>query len=193
VSRLRAFGGARALLWAAPLALVAANVVWLFAFGSGSRVRDRELDRTLARLEREDRQLETRLAAREKLWIAAHDNEESLAELLGGRLSTEEARFTDQVREVKSLAERAGLDPQSIGYPKDVLEQYGLVRRSFVLPVSGSWASLRTFLNLIELTPSFLTVEEIGVSDSDGKVTVRLRLATFFTTGGGATAAGAGS
>jgi len=193
VSRLRAFGGARALLWAAPLALVAANVVWLFAFGSGSRVRDRELDRTLARLEREDRQLETRLAAREKLWIAAHDNEESLAELLGGRLSTEEARFTDQVREVKSLAERAGLDPQSIGYPKDVLEQYGLVRRSFVLPVSGSWASLRTFLNLIELTPSFLTVEEIGVSESDGKVTVRLRLATFFTTSRGATAAGAGS
>jgi len=193
VSRLRAFGGARALLWAAPLALLAANVVWLFAFGSGSRVRDRELDRTLARLEREDRQLEARLAAREKLWIAAHDNEDSLARLLGERLSTEEARFTDQVREVKSLAERSGLDPQSIGYPKDVLEQYGLVRRSFVLPVSGSWASLRTFLNLIELTPSFLTVEEIGVSESNGEVTVRLRLATFFTTGGAAPAARAGS
>ena len=180
--RLRGFGGRRALLWAAPLAVVVANLVWLVAFGSGSRLRAAELDRRYERLSRESAQLASRLAAREKLWVAATENETRIAHLVDERLSTERARFTDLVREVKSLAERSGLQPETIGYPSETLEEFGLTRRSFVLPVQGSYAALRTFLNLVELSSSFLTVEEISVSDSRGELSIRLRLATFFRT-----------
>jgi hypothetical protein len=177
---LRGFGGARIPLWAVPLALLLANLVWLAVFGSGSRLRAAELDRRHERLERETAALRGRLEARERLWVEATENEERIERLLGERLSTERARFTELVREVKGLAERAGLAPQSIGYPAERLEEYGLARRSFVLPVEGSYASLRTFLNLVELSSSFLTVEEISVSEARGELSVRLRLSTFF-------------
>lgn len=181
--RLRGFGGRRAALWAVPLAVVAANLVWLAAFGSGSRLRAAELDRRHERLRRESSQLSARLAAREKLWVQATENEARVAALVGQRLATERQRFTEMVREVKGLAERAGLAPETIAYPSESLEEYGLARRSFVLPVQGSYGSLRTFLNLVELSPSFLTVEEIAVSESGGELGIRLRLATFFRAG----------
>ena len=178
--RLRSFGGRRAVLWAAPLVVLVANVFWLTAFGSGSRLRAAELDRRYERLRLESSRLATRLAEHEKLWVAATENETRLGRLVDERLSTERARFTEMVRELKGLAERAGLLPQSIGYPSETLGEYGLARRSFVLPVKGSYGELRTFLNLIELSHSFLTVEEIAVSESQGALNVKLRLSTLF-------------
>jgi len=180
VSLAATFGGRRAVAWAAPLALVAANVVWLVAFGSGSRVREAELERRLERARRERAAAVEQLAARERLWIAANDNREIAERLERERFASERARFTDSVRELKALAERAGLDPGAISYPRETLEEFGLTRRSFVFAVEGSWAALRTFLNLVELSPSFLVVEQIDVDLSRGGLAVRLRLSTLF-------------
>jgi Tfp pilus assembly protein PilO len=180
------FGGRRAPIWALPLLLVAANVVWLFAFGSGSRVREADLGRRLERARSEHGEVAARLAAREALWVAATENRERAAALDRDRFATERARFTDMVRELKELAQRAGLDPGSISYPRETFEQFGLTRRSFVFAVDGSYGALRTFLNLVELSPSFLTVEQIDVDLSGNGLAVRLRLSTLFTTGEGA-------
>lgn len=177
------FGGRRAPVWAFPLLLVAANVVWLFAFGSGSRVREADLGRQLDRARREHEETASRLALREALWVAATENRERAAALDRDRFATERARFTDMVRELKELALRAGLDPGSISYPRETFEQFGLTRRSFVFAVDGSYGALRTFLNLVELSPSFLTVEQIDVDLSGDALAVRLRLSTLFTTG----------
>lgn len=179
------FGGRRAAIWALPLLLVAANVVWLLAFGSGSRVREADLGRQLDRARREHGEIAARLAAREALWVAATENRERAAALDRDRFATERTRFTDMVRELKELALRAGLDPGSISYPRETFEQFGLTRRSFVFAVDGSYGALRTFLNLVELSPSFLTVEQIDVDLSGEALAVRLRLSTLFTTGEG--------
>lgn len=182
MNTLAAFGGRRAWIWALPLALVVANLVWLAAFGSGSRLRAADLQRRHQRAESEANRLAARAEARERLWVAAAENERAVEQLVGERLATERERFTEVVREVKQLAERAGLDPQTIGYPRESLEEFGLTRRSFVLPVDGTYSALRTFLNLIELSDTFLVVEEISVAEGRGALSVRLRLATFFQT-----------
>lgn len=175
------FGGRRAWAWALPLALLAANVVWLVAFGSGNRVRESELARRLERVRQERAAAAEQLAARERLWIAANENRERVAALERDRFASERARFTDSVRELKDLAQRAGLDPGTFSYPSETLEQFGLARRSFVFAVEGSYASLRTFLNLVELSPSFLAVEQIDVDLARGGLAIRLRLSTLFT------------
>jgi len=174
------------------MALVVANGVWLVAFGSGARVRESELARRLERARRVHTRETSRLAQRERLWIAANENRERATELYRSRFSTESARFTDTVRELKRLAERAGLDPGAISYPTERLEEYGVTRRSFVFSVNGSYASLRTFLHLVELSPSFFIVEQIDVGETGRGLGIRLRLSTLFGTGETAAAAGDG-
>lgn len=180
MSRWRTFTGVRSLAWVVPLLLVAANLFWLTAFGSGSRVRLRELDRRLEVAKRRGADVAKRLETRERLWIEATENRDRIAAIYAQRFATERSRFTEQVRELKSLAERAGLDPASFAYPEDQLSSYGLVRRSFVFSVNGSYSALRNFLHLLELTDSFLVVEQVGVSESRGGLAVKLRLSTYF-------------
>lgn len=102
------------------------------------------------------------------------------------RLAAESARLTRIIAEVKELASRSGLEPQQISYPSEVLEDYGLRRRGFVFAVEGSYAELRTFINLLELSGSFLTLEQITLSnDSSTSLQIQLRLSTLFATDDG--------
>jgi hypothetical protein len=175
-----AFSGRRALLWAVPLLVVLANLVWLSAFGSGSRLRARDLERRLGQARASRAAIATRLAATEKIWIAATENRKAIETVYRERFSTERARFTDQVRELKNLAERAGLNPAAIAYPAESLVDFGLRRRSFAFTVTGSYSALRTFLHLLDLSTSFLTVEQIAVAEAPGGLSIRLRLSTLF-------------
>lgn len=184
----------RAALWSIPLLLVAVNVAWLTLFESGFRVRSAALDSALARARTESAEVGARRAALERLWSAAADNRERVERLYVEGFSTERARLTETIRLVKDLASRAGLEPQSIGYPEDTLAEFGLVRRSFVFSVEGSYSDLRTFLHLLELTPVFVAVNQIEVADaSKGRgLSIALRLSTFFETVEGDDAPAAG-
>lgn len=175
-----ALGGRRLLYWVPPLLVLAVNLVWTFAFGSGSRIRAADLARRVERARAVDADLGRRLEEREALWAAANRNREEIDRLFLERLSTESERFTDSVRELYDLAERSQLLYDSITYPREELEGYGLVRKSFVFSVTGSYADLRTFLNLLELTESFLVLDQIGVSESGSRLGIELRLSTYF-------------
>ncbi len=180
MSALATFGGRRALVWALPLAVVLANFAWMSLFGSGGRLRARELERRLqaAAVERAD--VARRLATRERLWIAATDNRARTEQLFRERFSTELEGFTQRVRQLKELAVSAGLDPQAFSYPEESFAEYGLTRRSFVFPVDGDYGSLRTLLHLIEVSPTFFNLEQISVGEGSGRLSVRLRLSTLF-------------
>ena len=167
--------------WALALALVVLNVIWLSAFGSGARLRAADLDSRLARARDEYATESSRRAERERLWIAATENRDRVEALYRERFSTKQGRLTAVVREVRELASRAGLEPQSVSYPEEELEEYGLVRRSTVFSVDGRYADLRTFLHLLELTPSFVTIEQIRVAERPGgTLGISLRLSTIF-------------
>lgn len=168
-------------LWAVPLALVMANFAWTLAFGSGARLRAADLESRLARARDEHLETNSLFEKRERIWIAMVENRKRLEELLDHRLSTQRNRFTAIVSEVRDLARRSGLEPSSVTYPDESLEEYGLVRTSFVFAVEGSYADLRAFLHLLELSPSFLVVDQLSVNE-DGRGTLRisLRLSTLF-------------
>jgi len=110
------------------------------------------------------------------------------------RFATRRQRLTEVTAEVQSLARKTGLDFHSIAYPEQEIEDYGLVKRSFVFSVDGNYVDLRKFINLLELSDSFLTLEDASLSESSKgpELRINLTLSTLFTrdstkTGPGAT------
>lgn len=172
------------LLWSVPLAAIVVNLAWLSAFGSGAKLRAADLDSRLSRARSESAEVSTRLADRERLWITATENRERVEQLRRDVFSSERRRLTAMVREIKDLATRAGLAPTAIRYPEEVFSEFGLTRRSVDFSVEGTYADLRTFLHLLELTPSFVTVDDLGVNERDaGRLGISLRLSTLFVEG----------
>jgi Tfp pilus assembly protein PilO len=173
------------LTWAAPLAAIVLNLAWLSAFGSGARLRAADLDSRLERARTENTEATALLAERESLWITATENRDRVDKLRREVFSTERARLTAMVREVKDLASRSGLAPSTIRYPEESFSDFGLSRRSIDFSVEGGYDDLRTFLHLLELTPTFVTVDDISVTERDaGRLGISLRLSTLFVEGG---------
>lgn len=96
-------------------------------------------------------------------------------------LSTESQRLTAVIREVNQLAQEANLVPRTVSFPEERLEEYGLRERSFVFTVEGTYFDLRKLINSLELSDSFLTLEEVELAGVEGgNLRISLRLSTLF-------------
>ncbi len=170
-------------LWVPPLVLVLLGLGTLAFYrlnyagesaGLENRLQAREA--LLAKEKAERQRLEGLLAA-------AQATESQVEALYRDRFSTRRQRLTQATEEVKSLARRAGLEIESINYPEEEIESFALVQRSFVFTVRGSYRELRTLINFLELSPSFLTLKTVtlrGGKSNDDEVTMDLTLETLF-------------
>jgi Tfp pilus assembly protein PilO len=131
--------------------------------------------------------LRARQAELDSLLTRADENRRRVAELYEDRFSTRKRRLTEVTAEVIDLARRAGMVPDTLSYPEQEIQDYGLIKRSFVFSVSGTYLALRKFINLIELSDSFLTLEDATLSqDPKGsELRINLRLSTLFAKEGG--------
>lgn len=134
-------------------------------------------EQTLKKVDDERKELETMLAR-------VQTNERQVEQLYAQRLSTRSQRLTSVTSEVRGLARRAGLEPRAISYPEEAIEEYGLIKRSFNFTVEGTYSELRQFINLLEVSRSFVAIEEInliGNTDEGPELQIDLSLATFFS------------
>lgn len=168
--------------WMPLLALLAVNLgalVWYALVYSGyARRVDQQLESRRGELARLEAVAESQRLAAERL----RRNQAELAEFYQSRLAPPSERLTDVIREVWKLASTVGLEPSAIASPQDDLAEYGLVKRSFSFTVRGSYAQLRRLINLLELTDSFLTLEEVQLAGrgSEAELRISLRLSTLF-------------
>jgi len=178
----------RARLWAPALAflLLAAGAlgVYRLRFAGEAEVSARALTRGRAALAALSADRETLEHDLDRI----RANREALAAFYRERLATESERLTRVIAEVKDLAARAGMAPQTITYPDEQIEDFGLNRRAFEFGVEGGYADLRRLLNLLELSGSFLTLEQVklGESGRGGVLRIDLRLSTLFAAEAGA-------
>lgn len=172
----------RLWVWVPPAVALAIASAYLLTLSRGLRSQGSTLAARLATAERTHGEAQSSLARLEALDADARRSREQIARLMEEQFSTESGRFTSLVREIKQLAEHSGLDPKEIGYPEESLADLGLVRRSFIFGVQGSYVNLRAFLYLLELSPSYVTVDSIEVRELSGGrgLAVNLRLSTFF-------------
>jgi len=156
----------RLWVWIAPLAFVTVGTIGLLVYevAYSNRVKTLELDLRDQRRELADAHA-ARLHATE-LMRQARVNRERIVQLYDEHFSTRRRRLTGVTAEVKDLAKRAGLVPRAISYPEEQIQQYGLIKRSFVFSVEGTYADLRKFINLLELSDSFLTLEDASLNEA---------------------------
>lgn len=161
------------------LLALAALLVYPLRFAGRAEVTQEELAdarQELAALEAESSRVQDRARA-------LADTGDQIEGFYDERLASERARLTRIIAEVKELASRSGLEPRQISYPSEALAEYGLRKRSFAFSVDGSYAELRTFINLLELSDSFLTLERVSLSNrSGGQLSIQLTLSTLFAT-----------
>ncbi len=111
-------------------------------------------------------------------------SEEGLAEFYGRRLSTEREGLTRILAEIKNLCRLSGIPPTSLAYERQELEGQDVSRRTITFSVDGSYAQLRQLINFIELSDSFLILDEVALRGNDVEGTplrISLSLSTLFT------------
>ena len=171
----------RAWLWVPALLFFLANATAysIYRFGFADRVAGlqedmEETQKQLAPLEQRGRHLQ-------RLIQRAEANRRLVRQIYDDRFSTRSQRLTVITAEVEGLARKADLDPREFTFPQRDVAELGLVKRSFIFSVDGTYVELRRFINLLELSPSFLTLEEVRLGGGEGEeLQISLRLSTLF-------------
>ena len=167
--------------WVLPLVFSLLNGVFLSYSRSASRSGFRQIQDALARQEGSLEALRENRDRLRMLLETAERNREGVVDLYDRRLATEESRLTDLIVEVKRLARQAGLDPPSFSYSAVEIEEFGLVKKSMVFKVGGTYAKIRELVNFLELSDHFLILEEIRLRESDGsRLGIDLQISTLF-------------
>jgi len=152
------------------------------AYADQARAGGRQIERRATELQGLVEQRERTEGLVERL----RANQEQIAQFRGQRLGTEAERLTQVIAEVKDLARRAGVEPSSIRYPEERLQGVELTRRSIVFSVDGDYGGLRRFINFLELSDLFLTLEEVSLSGRSGDsnaLRISLQVSTLFLDG----------
>lgn len=165
------------LLWL-PALVFFLIALGLLVFYRTALADDAELGQ--ARLARRAQELETLRADRgrvESYLERAAVLETGLDQFFGVRLASEAASLTRIITEIKDLSQRAGLEPQQINYAKEAVKGEEVVRHSLVFPVKGTYQELRQLINFLELSDSFLILEQVRLqSDEAGSSELRIDL-----------------
>ena len=123
-----------------------------------------------ARLARRGAELEALRADHQRLsdyLQKASALEDGMGSFFGVRLASEADSLTKIIAEIKSLSEQAGLLPQTITYDKETVEGENVLRRTVTFSVDGSYNELRRLINFLELSDSFLILEEVTLRGDD--------------------------
>lgn len=137
----------------------------------------------LERREAELTRVRNSRAELENVWERAKGTEEGLANFYAERLATEAQMLTTVIAKVKEMAAQAGLDPAAINYEKDAIGRQDLVQRTLIFGVEGTYPQLRRLINFLELSESFLILEEISLRSADdagGRLGIDLKISTLF-------------
>jgi Tfp pilus assembly protein PilO len=90
---------------------------------------------------------------------------------------------SELLQELDQISAEAGLTRNRVGYHLDQEPAFGLQRIVITLPVEGSYANIRNFINMLESHEKFIMIDSMAlVSEREGTGTIRLdvSLSTLF-------------
>lgn len=184
----------RLWVWVPALVFFLLNAVAFSVYRLGYAGRVEKLDDDLAAQAKQLQDLEAQKRDLDTMIARVRTNGEEIEKLYAERLAPRSRRLTGITAEVKRLAHQAGMVvPRALTYPEEEIESYGLIKRSFIFTVEGTYSELRKLVSLLETSPSFLTLEEITVSGGGDQpeLKIDLTISTLFADEGGAPLAAA--
>lgn len=172
----------RLWVWVPALLFFLANAGAFAVYKLGYAGRVESLQETLDTQEKKLKDLAAEQREAQTMLARVRTNEQQVEQLYADRLSTRSRRLTGVTAEVKELAKKAGMEPRALSYPEETIEEFGLIKRSFVFTVQGTYAELRKFIALLETSRSFLSLDEMTVaSNSEGpELRIDLKISTLF-------------
>jgi Tfp pilus assembly protein PilO len=172
----------RLWVWVPALVFFLANAGAFAVYKLGYAGRVETLQERLDVQKRQRQELAAQQRNMQAMLARVRTNEQQVEQLYAERLSTRSRRLTGITSEVKELARKSGMVPRSISYPEKDIEEFGLVKRSFDFSVEGTYAELRQFINLLEVSRSFLSLDEVTLTgNTEGpELQIDLSLSTLF-------------
>jgi len=172
----------RLWIWVPALLFFLANAGAFAVYKLGYAGRIESLDDRLRELSQQHKDLTGKSQQAVTMIARVRTNEAQVEQLYVNRLSTRSQRLTSVTAEVKKLAKEAGLVPKAITYPEEEIQEYNLIKRSFVFSVAGTYAELRKFISLLETSHSFLALDEATVANNTegAELRIDLTLSTLF-------------
>jgi hypothetical protein len=172
----------RTYLWLPAVLVVALGLTLLFAYRLAISVRISTLDQSVAQDTQRLEEIRREREELEEALLRARTTADLIDYMEEDRFGTEAERLTHTMALVRRLAQTAGLrGMETFSYPEEPVPELGLVQKSFVFSAQGTYSQLRELINLLELTETFLVLEEIRVTGREaGQLTLQLRLSTVF-------------
>lgn len=169
-------------IWLLPVLVLAAGLLLLLIYQSSFASRRTSLESISTRAGERLEALQEDRRNMEVFLQQVEQQKEAIEAIYEDHFATEAERFTRLLREVRTLARQAGLQPESFSYPKEVLTDEGLVRRSITFGVTGTYEQVRRLVNFFELTDQFITLENIQLSGDSrtDRLNIRLSFSTLF-------------
>lgn len=171
------------LYWVPPLVVLLIALILLAAYRSDYVGRRQALDQKIASVRKQVDELTTRRTRLEGMREARRRSDEAESTFFSKRLGRRSARLTRVLREVKTAASRAGIQPSSFQYTTDQDRDHGLERVGVNFTVDGSYPQVRTFVHLLEVSDSFLVLQGVSlnqVNDTGTRLRIQFQLATYF-------------
>ncbi len=174
-------------LWVLPLAFVVLNLLGVTFYRTAFAGQVERLEKRYLAADDNLKRIQNEIVVVREFLGRAESHREQTRLLHSERFQTEEQGFTRTIQAVKKLARDAGLQPASLSYPRKGLTGHDLVQRSISFSVKGSYDQLRNFINFLELSEHFITLNSVtlgggGKEQRNPSLSIKLVMSTIFTT-----------
>lgn len=180
----------RALLILLALVL-AANTLFFFTYRVQYQSRLDALDDRLAAAENDLARATRERVGAEKTFQGYRQVEGDVRRVFDEHWSTQAARFTRMIAEVKRQTLASGMQPSSYGFQQTAAKlekrsqrdnaSLGITAVGVQFSVNGNYRQVRQLINLLELSRQFVIIDQVALVSRDGdQLTLTLHLTTLF-------------
>ncbi len=172
-------------LWVPPAVVILLNVLWLAGMRGAVLGRGSLLAGQVSEAQGEVKRLEAQLQQLERTTKELADLQANLDTLREKRLASMRDRLVPFITDVVRRVQEAGLQAERIGYAANRDEKSGLVYFTAAFGVKGSYEQIRRCVFLLESSPQFVLLENLGLRGDDTaaslNVGVQLTVGTYFS------------
>jgi Tfp pilus assembly protein PilO len=162
-----------------------ANVAFFFTYRVRYEERVESLNRSLTDAESQLQRTRERRQKAEDSLAGLRRVDQDIARVYDQHWSTPQQRLTRLLIELRRMETRSQLIPQSTSFAlTEGKKDYGTTEMGISFSVRGNYTRIRQLINLIELSPHFVVIDSINLSDSSeadsDSLTLSLNLKTLF-------------
>ncbi len=98
--------------------------------------------------------------------------------------STPQQRLTSMILEIRDLENRSRMIPRSTSFSQTVeKKEFGTRSMSMTFAVQGTYAQMRQFINLLELSEHFVVIDQVALTDTSNDsqlLNLNIQIRTLF-------------